>query len=187
MSTMVSHHQPYYCLHNRSFRRRWKKTSKLRVTGLRAGNSQVTGEFTAQRASNAEKVSIWWRHHGSLRLWDISSVNFIIIIWPTKSIRNLCEHEEIGENVAKFSVSSVPANLTRVFHQTCEKLNHVTGMVPISQAVMVRWVKSHGNSKRWVPSLRFGPLLFWTDVGPMPNSKARKNLTYGSPVSRFHC
>ena len=23
----------------------------------------VTGEFPAQRASNAEKVSIWWRHH----------------------------------------------------------------------------------------------------------------------------
>ena len=24
----------------------------------------VTGEFPAQRASNAENVSIWWRHHG---------------------------------------------------------------------------------------------------------------------------
>ena len=47
-----------------SFRRRSKKTSKLRVTGLCAGNSQVTGEFAAQRASNAESVSIWWRHHG---------------------------------------------------------------------------------------------------------------------------
>ena len=48
--------------------RRSKKTSKLRVTGLCAGNSPVTGEFPAQRASNAENVSIWWRHHenGSL-------------------------------------------------------------------------------------------------------------------------
>ena len=26
-------------------------------------NSQLTGEFPAQRASNAENVSIWWRHH----------------------------------------------------------------------------------------------------------------------------
>ena len=40
-----------------------KKTSKLRVTGLCAGNSMVTSEFPAQRASNAENVSIWWRHH----------------------------------------------------------------------------------------------------------------------------
>ena len=38
-----------------SFRRRSKKTSKLRVTGLCAGNSPTTGIFPAQMASNAEK------------------------------------------------------------------------------------------------------------------------------------
>ena len=43
-----------------------KKTSKLRVTGLCAGNSPVTGEFPAQMASNAENVSIWLRHHVAL-------------------------------------------------------------------------------------------------------------------------
>ena len=53
----------YDCLLNRLFRRRSKKTSKLRVTGLCAGNSLVTGEFVPQRASNAENVSIWWRLH----------------------------------------------------------------------------------------------------------------------------
>ena len=45
-------------------RHRSKKTSKLRVTGLCARNSPGTGEFPAQMASNAEHVSIWWRHHG---------------------------------------------------------------------------------------------------------------------------
>ena len=59
----ISNHQPQDCLLNRLFRRRSKKTSKLRVTGLCVGNSTVTGEFPAQRASNAEIVSIWWRHH----------------------------------------------------------------------------------------------------------------------------
>ena len=39
------------------------KISKLRVTGLCAGNSPETGEFPAQMASNAEIVYIWWRHH----------------------------------------------------------------------------------------------------------------------------
>ena len=38
----VSNHHPYNCFFNRSFRRRSKKTSKLRVTGLCAGNSPVT-------------------------------------------------------------------------------------------------------------------------------------------------
>ena len=40
-----------------------KKTSKLRVTGLCTGSSPVTGEYFVQSASNAENVSIWWRHH----------------------------------------------------------------------------------------------------------------------------
>ena len=57
----VSKHQPRDCLHNRLFKGRSKKTSKLRVTGQCAGNSPVTGEFPAQRASNAENVFIWWR------------------------------------------------------------------------------------------------------------------------------
>ena len=55
----VSNHQPHHCLLNRLFRRRSKKISKLHVTG----NSPETGEFPAQMASNAENVSIWWRHH----------------------------------------------------------------------------------------------------------------------------
>ena len=38
-------HQPHDCLLNRLFRRRSNKTSKLRVTGLCAENSPVTGEF----------------------------------------------------------------------------------------------------------------------------------------------
>ena len=59
----VSNHQPHDCLLNRLFRRRSQKAAKLRVTGLCAGNSPVTGEFPAQSASNAENVSIWWRHH----------------------------------------------------------------------------------------------------------------------------
>ena len=58
----VSNHQPHNCLLSRLFGRRSMKTSKFRVTGLYAGNSPVTGEFPAQMASNAEKVSIWWRH-----------------------------------------------------------------------------------------------------------------------------
>ena len=59
----VSNHQPHDCLLNRLFKAQIKETSKLLVTDLYAGNSPVTGEFPAQMASNAENVSIWWRHH----------------------------------------------------------------------------------------------------------------------------
>ena len=57
----VSSHQPR--LFTQPFiQMQIKKSSKLRVTCPCAGNSPVTGEFFAQRASNAENVSILWRH-----------------------------------------------------------------------------------------------------------------------------
>ena len=54
----VSNHQPHHCLLNGLFRRRSKKTSKLRVTGHLCGEFTGPGEFPAQMASNAENVSI---------------------------------------------------------------------------------------------------------------------------------
>ena len=64
----VLNHQPHDCLLSRLFRRRTKEASKLRVTGLCAGNSSVPGEFPAQMASYAANVSIWWRHHAFEKL-----------------------------------------------------------------------------------------------------------------------
>ena len=55
-------------------RRISKKTPKVRITGLSAGNSQVTSEFPTQRASNAENVSIWWHYH-----------DFIWLLVPTET------------------------------------------------------------------------------------------------------
>ena len=59
----VSNHQPHHCLLSRLSGRRSKKTSKLRVTGLCAGNSPGTGGFPAQMTRNTENISIWWYRH----------------------------------------------------------------------------------------------------------------------------
>ena len=80
----VSNHQPHGCLLNRLFRRKSKKTSKLRVTGLCAGNSPGTGEFPAQMASYAENVSIWWRHH-ELEMYKPKSRGFETSRAPSKT------------------------------------------------------------------------------------------------------
>ena len=68
----VSNHQPHHCLLDRLFIHRSKKTSKIRVTSLCAGNSPGTGEFPAQMASNAENFSLWWRHH--VAIWSACSL-----------------------------------------------------------------------------------------------------------------
>ena len=65
----ISNHQPHDCLPNRLFQRRSKKSSKLRVTGLCAGNSPVTGEFPAQRSVTRKylhlMMSSWTAHHSA--------------------------------------------------------------------------------------------------------------------------
>ena len=86
----VSNHQPYDCLLNRLFRRKSKKTSKLRVTGLCAGNSPGTGEFPAQMASYAENVSIWWRHHGYCNF--AYSLQFTAVFYSSDAIVHPCPY-----------------------------------------------------------------------------------------------
>ena len=76
----VSNHQPHDCLLKCLFRCRSKKTSKLRVTGLCAGNSPVTGEFPAQKTSNVKNVAIWWRHHGA----TVAVILFETTLWHTE-------------------------------------------------------------------------------------------------------
>ena len=82
----VSNHQSLDCLINRFCRRKSKKTSRLRVTGLCEGNPQVNSEFPAQRASNAENVSIWWRHH--VLWWGVSTICCISILSNDKILQH---------------------------------------------------------------------------------------------------
>ena len=72
----ISNHRRLKCLLKRLFRHRSKKTSKLCLTGLCEGNSPGTGEFPAQRASNAENVPIWWCHHAMWILLSSLGINF---------------------------------------------------------------------------------------------------------------
>ena len=63
-----------------------KKKSKLRVTGFCEGNSPVISEFSAQRASNAEHVSIWWRRHVKKVTVYAYSVCCCVAPWVRKNI-----------------------------------------------------------------------------------------------------
>ena len=77
----VSNHRRLDCLLNRSVRRRSKKTSKLRVTSLYEENSPVTGEFPAQKVSNAENVSIWWRYH-------VAACSSVVLCLPSNECKD---------------------------------------------------------------------------------------------------
>ena len=72
----VSNCQRLDCLLNHLFRRRSKKTSKFRVTGLCERNPPVAGGFSSQRASNAGKNSIWWRYYMDMQIQTESRTVF---------------------------------------------------------------------------------------------------------------
>ena len=78
MGAMVSQITSFMVVYSTVYSGADIKTSQLRVTGLRVGNSPVTGEFPAQTASNAEKVSIWWRHHAWLAVITHAGANDFI-------------------------------------------------------------------------------------------------------------
>ena len=64
----VSNHQPQDRLLNRLFKAQIKENIKAPRHWLCEVNSPVTGEFPTQMASNAEYVSIWWRHHALINM-----------------------------------------------------------------------------------------------------------------------
>ena len=130
----VSNHQPNDCVLNRLFRRRSKK---LRVTGLCAGNSPATGEFPAQMASNAENVSIWWRHHGvnalrwrelNLRhvhrktytVMNLSNIGWVIGKKQTGVINFLFPHLKV-DNIILYNCWEFVLKVTWIFQWTPSK------------------------------------------------------------------
>ena len=100
----ISNHQPHDCLINHLFRHRSKKTSKICVTGLCEGNSPVSNEFPAQRASNVAMFpfddvimrvnnlslglfsQFFCSHWSTLRLWGadlkMASVLCVRLVYP---------------------------------------------------------------------------------------------------------
>ena len=119
----VSDHQPHDCLLNRLFGRRSKKASKLRVSGLCAGNTPGTGEFSAQMASNAENVSIWWRHHVTheypfpykhRRRWNLPNENEVNRAWPRYVPWPICP--KIPDHVRNVTIKLVPMVLDWLTH-----------------------------------------------------------------------
>ena len=113
----VSNHQPHDCLFNRLIRRRSNKTSELRVTGLCAGNSPVTGEFPAQMASNADYCSGSLEPESSChdRDWimelpmEADILTFTGILTPgDASVASCCFPFDITISLSWFPLLSIP-------------------------------------------------------------------------------
>ena len=121
----VSDHQPHDSLLNRLFRRRSKKTSMLRVSGLCAWNSPETGEFPRH------KWPVTWK---MLPFDDvIMGSTFQILTSVTYNLRNTNEYiwhnrwHYMDDLVQECSNSSVLA--TKSMQSCTMSLSHVHGEV----------------------------------------------------------
>ena len=85
----VSNHLRLDCLFNPLFKRRSKKTSKLRITGLCEGKPPVTGGFHSQIVINAENVSTWWRHNNNNNVYFPKNYRLVHMLHARKSYVNI--------------------------------------------------------------------------------------------------
>ena len=104
------------CSHHNSLVRS-KKTSKLRATGLCAGNSPVTGEFPAQMASNAD-VSIWWRHHSNntKHIGIVHGVLMRNLNYPSRSRQTPVTHIYVFPQWRQITIVKRPCYVLRSRH-----------------------------------------------------------------------
>ena len=135
---IVSNHQPHHCLLNCLFRRRSKKTSKLRVTSLCAVNSPGTGEFPAQMASNAENVSIRWRHH---------DCTFTVLVTASANLQPLAGHKRCHEIETLYKLLALcgrnPPIIVESYHTSGQYLTQsydVLSIVSVNKTVARSWV-----------------------------------------------
>ena len=82
----ASNHQPHDCLLNRLFGRRWKKTSKLRVTGRCAGNSPGPVNSPHKRPVTREMFPfddvIMFNHENALKcLQNVGRIQTLVCQW----------------------------------------------------------------------------------------------------------
>ena len=149
----VSNHLPHQCL----FRRRSKKTSKLRVTGLCAGNSPETGEFPTQMANNAENVSIWWRHHGAC---------YSVIITRSAAIKRNISSASLNDIIRSWKgncESRQSEQLRRKYIELCEQHHVCYGLAPFRAYGISRLSDDH----IWVPYI-YGTGTWRVSVSVVP-------------------
>ena len=92
-----------------------RKHWKLHVTGLCEGNSRVTGEFPAQRASSMENVSIWWCHHEFCFFSDTWFISYVDLLKIPGSNCFVYIYLCISLNVF-IILSHDPSSLSLIYH-----------------------------------------------------------------------
>ena len=141
MSTMASQITSLIIVYPIVYSVRSKKTSKLRVTGLCAGNSPVTGEFPAQRTSNAKMFPFD----------DVMLISSQYVDWPKSKTRKLAKYVSLQGAFLKIIKSEIRPILRMEIWNPIQFLVVIWGMKLVSSIILHvpgkkpwrNWIASH--------------------------------------------
>ena len=106
-----------------------KETSKSTLFSLREGNSPVIGEFSAQRASNAERASIWWRHHET------------VLQHPTINQIAIFENRNVSITITNFEFNWMVLDYKGHIFMLIKDTNSAKLLIVICWNIM--WIRAH--------------------------------------------
>ena len=109
MSVMASQITSFTMVHSTVYSGADQRKHQSSASLVFWGNSPVTGQFPAQRASNAENVSIWWRHHEPWKCRQITYDTYVehieLCLLGAKGFKAI--YDSI---VFNFVVTNIPVN-----------------------------------------------------------------------------
>ena len=98
------------------------------------GNSLVTGEFPAQKVSNSENVSIWWRHHEYRdkgkeiglqfdSIWSVFVIMSLHMLKAVTSISNLFTSlDSLMETIGEFELMMTQGLISHTLYEHIIKI-----------------------------------------------------------------
>ena len=125
----VSNHQPHDCLLNRLFRRRSKKTSKLRVTGLCAGNSPVNSphKWPVMRKRFPFDGVIMFQVDSAMKGVDLLTgfalITHLLTLRATNSngLESSCHYSDVIMDAMASQITSLTVDYTIVYSDADER------------------------------------------------------------------
>ena len=97
---------------------------------------EFTGEFPAQKASNAENVAIWWRHHVRYQELKLARPKQSNMSWVAKL---LCQNELLERPAVWSQATDALACLNSIFFGS----NYVSAMTNDEVINCVVWLTRH--------------------------------------------
>ena len=99
-----------------------------------SGEFTGTGEFPAQRASNAENVSIWWRHHVRL----IHGNENVVLVTTLSSLEALGLMMKLQGTSRRAQVFTVTTFIFHCkVHPLKQKCNHLTMLASLYHCILL--------------------------------------------------